>query len=292
MKKILSLLLLVTCCSFSYAHTLDTNVAYTGSSDFNRLEMQATAALALHTFVGLQAKWVDEKAFKKDIYSVALPIDFDFNLIQFNLRPFYYFKNKSDNPLFQDSLAYGMNSSMSIFLQSDEVNDLYTKAVLGVSFARQKGTLFTKEDLAENRYYSQLAYSVGFQQNYYRAFGFEVSASAFGYPDGVSHATGFRGIMDQQELAASTQNFDIVHNLTKYIVGGRFTRMWADNNSSLYVGYQYSEHHAAQDEHSALFGNTFWVANRVQVDMAYNHVFDVHNRHRRDIFYIRLGTSF
>lgn len=292
MKKIAFLLLAVASCSFSYARTIDTNVAYTGSSDFNRVELQATGALALHTFVGVQAKWADEKAFKNDIYSVALPIDFDFELIQFNLRPFYYFKNKSDNPLFQDALAYGINTSLGIFLQNDEVNDLYTKAVLGASFARQKGTLLTKENLMDNRYYSQLAYSLGFQQDYFRSFGFEISGTAFVYPDGVSNALGFRGIMDQQELVASSQNFDIVHNLTKYIIGGRFTRMWANNNSSLYVGYQYGEYHSAQNEHSALIGNTFWVANRVQIDMAYNHVWDVHNKNKRDIFCVRAGTAF
>jgi len=292
MKKIILLVLSMVLSSFSYARTLDTSVAYTGSSDFNRVEMQATGAVNLHTLIGLQAKWVSEKAFKDDIYAVALPVDLNFELIQINLRPFYYFKNKSDNALYQDALAYGINSNIGIFLQEDEVNDLYTKAVLGVSFARQKGTMFTKDNLIDNRYYSQLAYSLGFQQNFYRTFGFEISATAFGYPDGVSKASGLRSIMDQQELVASSQSFDIAHNLTKYIVGGRFTRMWADNNSSLYLGYQYSENHSAKEEHSAVLGNTFWVANRVQVDLAYNHIWDVHNNNRRDLFYVRLGTSF
>ncbi|MBQ9971444.1 MAG: hypothetical protein IJP25_04930, partial [Elusimicrobiaceae bacterium] len=75
-------------------------------------------------------------------------------------------------------------------------------------------------------------------------------------------------------------------------VGTRLTRMWADDGSSIYLSYRFGEYHTTDSQHSFVVGNSFIVGNLVSADMAYNHVRSVHNKDKRDIFYIRLGMSF
>ena len=291
MKKIL--LLSVLCSAFICAHarTVDVAVTYTGASHFNQVQANATLAPSLSTRAGLEAKWVKENAFKDPIYSVAIPFSLDLELLRFSLRPFYYFENKSHEAPWQNANAFGLNAQLRMTLNSNEVDDLYTHAFITASFARQKGTVFYNTDPAENRYYNQAAYSLGFSQTMFNAFGFDLEGTVFQYPDGVSDVIALRGVMNQQELA-STQTLDVVHALTKYTLGTRLTRLWADNGSTLYLSYRYGEYHTADPEHSVIVGNSFRATKSIAVDIAYNHVRTVHNKDRRDIGYIRLSTAF
>ncbi len=292
MKKIL--LSIISVCILSaalQARTVDVTASYTGTSHFNKVTAGATVALSLNTLAGIQARYANEDAFKDPIYSVYLPIHMDFDFLKLNLTPFYYFKNKSDDTQYQDASAFGINSRLIITMQNDEVNDLYTHAFIGASFARQKGTLTFEDSTLSNQYYSEAAYSLGLHKDFYRAFGFELIGTLFHYPDGITGVKAFRGIMDQQDLA-STQTLDITHDLPKYAVGTRLTRMWADDGSSIYVSYRFGEYHTVDSEHSFIVGNSFILGNVVSADMAYNHVRTVHNKDKRDIFYIRLGVSF
>ena len=292
MKKLFVFLML---CVFTpavlQARTVDVSAAYVGASHFDQVRASAVAALTLNTLAGVEAKYIDDDSFKDPIYAVALPVELDFDFLKLNLRPFYYFKNKSKEATFQDASAWGISTRVTMTLEEDTANDLYTHAYVNASFARQQGTVLFDDGSADNQNYSQFAYTLGIAKNFFRRFGFEAAATAFQYPNGISGVQAFRGIMDQQELAF-TQTFDYVHALGKYALGARLTWMWPDRASSLYLGYRYGEFYTADPEHSFVAGNTFGVLNNVHADLAYNHVRTVHNQDKRDILYVRLVASF
>lgn len=292
MKKLILFFMLCAVSSAALqARTVDVSAAYIGSSRFDQVRAGAAAALSLNLLAGVEAKYIKEKDFKDPIYSVNVPFRMDFDLLKINITPFYYFKNKSDNPAYQDASAYGLATQFIMTLEDDEVNDLYTHAYIGVAYARQKGTAFYDDGSGSDENYSQMAYTLGLHKNFFRAFGFEAAASVFQYPDGITGLKSFRGVMDQQELAF-TQTFDVVHDLAKYTLGARITRMWTDNHSTLYLGYRYGEYYTADPEHSFMVGNSFTVARAVSADIAYNHVRTIHNDNKRDILYARLAVSF
>ncbi|MBR4592197.1 MAG: hypothetical protein IKO35_03220 [Elusimicrobiaceae bacterium] len=291
MKKIIFLLFVLCAQGIAQARTVDVHASYTGASRFDQAQVGATMALTLNTLVGLEAKLVNERAFKDPIYAVALPVSVDFDILRISLRPFYYLKNKSNQPAFQDASAFGVSGQARMTLREDTVNDIYTYAFINAAFARQKGTVFFNNAPDENRYYSQAAYLLGISNTLFNAFGLDLIGTVFQYPNGISGVAGLRSIMNQQELA-NTQTLDIVHDLAKYTLGARLTRMWPDNNSSLYASYRYAEYHTADPEHSIVVGNSFPVAKQISMDLAYNHVRSVHNKNRRDILFIQLTASF
>lgn len=296
MKKLLFIFTALFALSAAQARTVDVTAAYTGASHFDQVDAGATMAFSLNVLAGLEAKYVKEKhvdpeGFKDPIYSVYLPVHLDFDLLKLNLTPFYYFKNTNKDAPFQDASAFGLKTMLVMNLQDDTVNDLYTNAFIGASFARQKGTVFFEDGLDSDQYYSEAAYTVGFYKDFFRTFGFEASGTAFHYPDGITGVAGLRSVLNQRDLAA-TQSLDLVRNLGKYSLSARLTRMWPDNGSSIYLGYTFEEYHTADPEHSFMLGNAFILAQRLSVDMAYNHIRTVHNKDKRDIFYVRLGLSF
>lgn len=296
MKKLLFIFMALFALSAAQARTVDVTAAYTGASHFDQVDAGATMAFSLNVLAGLEAKYVKEKhvdpeGFKDPIYSVYLPVHLDFDLLKLNLTPFYYFKNTNKDAPFQDASAFGLKTMLVMNLQDDTVNDLYTNAFIGASFARQKGTVFFEDGLNSDQYYSEAAYTVGFYKDFFRTFGFEASGTAFHYPDGITGVAGLRSVLNQRDLAAA-QSLDLVRNLGKYSLSARLTRMWPDNGSSIYLGYTFEEYHTADPEHSFMLGNAFILAQRLSVDMAYNHIRTVHNKDKRDIFYVRLGLSF
>lgn len=290
MRKLLFIFTALLAVSAAQARTADVTAAYTHGSHFDQGEAGFTVAPALNVLTGLEARYVKEDAFDDAVYSVYLPIHFDFEILKINLTPFYYFKNKSEDKAYQDASAFGVKGMLVMNMQEDTVNDLYTRAFIGASFAREKGTVFFDDDSFSNEYYSQAAYTLGVYKDFYRAFGFEASGTVYHYPDGVDGVAGLRSIMNQQDLA-STQTFDVMHSLGKYALSARLMRMWAETGATIYLGYTFSEFHDSDPEHSAVIGNSFILAKRLSVDMGYNHVRTVHNQNRRDILYVRLGMS-
>lgn len=295
MKYMKKFILFFAFCIFSsaalQARTVDVSAAYIGASHFDQVRAGLTMAPTLNLLAGVEAKMINERAFEDPIYTVNVPIRLDFDLMKIELTPFYYFKNKSDNPQYQDASAYGINGRLIMTLQDDEVNDLYTHAAIGVSYARQDGTVFYDNANPANEGFSQMAYTLELHKNFFRMFGFQAAASVFQYPDGITGVSGLRSIMDQQELAF-TQTFDVVHDLAKYTVGARITRMWPENNATLYLAYRYGEYYTADPEHSFIVGNSFAATRSISADIAYNHVRTIHNDNKRDIFYARLVFSF
>lgn len=273
------------------ARTVDIAAAYIGASHFDQVRAGLTVAPTLNLLTGVEAKMINERDFEDPVYSVNVPVRLDFDLMKIELAPFYYFKNKSDNPLYQDASAYGISGRLIMALQDDTVNDFYTHAVIGVSYARQDGTVFYDNGSFSNTGYSQMAYTLELHKNFFRMFGFQAAASVFQYPDGITGVQGVRGVLDQQELAF-TQTFDVVHDLAKYTVGARITRMWPENNATLYLSYRYGEYYTADPEHSFIVGNSFVASRNISADIAYNHVRTIHNENKRDIFYARLVFSF
>lgn len=292
MKKLtLFITLLLLSSAALQARTVDVSAAYIGASHFDQARVSAVAAWSLNVLAGVEAKYVKEDGFKDPIYSVSLPVGLDFDYLKLDLKPFYYFKNKSKDEKYQDASAYGVSARLIMTLEDDTVNDLYTHAYLGASFARQKGTLAYSDGSLSNEDYTQFAYTLGLTKNFFRRFGFEAAGTVFQYPNGIDGVKAFRGIMDQQELA-STQTYDVVHDLGKYALGTRLTWMWPDQQSSLYLGYRYGEFYTADPEHSFIAGNTFAITRDIHADLAYNHVRTVHNENKRDILYVRLVASF
>ena len=292
MKKIISLFAVLFCTAAAQAHTVDATAAYTGASHFDKVHVRALTALTLNVQAGLEATWANEhRLFKDPVYSAAMPLVLNFELMQFQVRPFYYFKNKSDQPAFQDAQAFGVETKLLLTLNDDTVNDLYTRAFLGASFARQKGTVFFKDDPDSNQYYSQAAYTFGLAQDFYQAFTFRVAGTAFQYPNGIHNVAGVRSILDQQQLA-DTQTLDIVHDLAKYALSARITRQWSDTGASFYLAYRFAEYYTADSQHSVLVGNSFPITSQISLGVAYNHLRSAHNTDKRDIGQARLEILF
>ncbi len=288
MKKFLLLLALLGMSSLLISAGEVTGVVdYTGSSDFNQVKARALWQFALNWSAGIEGKWADEDAFKKPVYEVKVPVVFETDLLSFHVSPFYYFENKSDHNTYN---AFGVSSKLIFTLQEDSLNEEYSHVYLGAAFARQEGVLWKGEDIS-NKYYSQTAYTLGLHKNFFRAFSFEGIATVFQYPDGIKGVDGWRGILDQQDLV-SLQSYDIVHELPKYTAGARLTRLWADRRATVYVSYRFGEFYTADPEHSIALGNSFVLADRVQCDLAYNHLRTVHNKNKRDIFYAQLKFMF
>lgn len=295
MKKIL-LFCLLSFAALSAQAAVDASATYMYSSDYNQVRAGAVLPLGLNAAVGLEGRYVEDKfseeegAFQDPVYSVYLPIHLDLDLVKINLIPFYYFKNKSDNPLLQDTSAYGISTQLVMNLRQDEVEELYTQAYIGVSYARQKATLY-REDTLSNENYTQMAYTLGLRQNFFGAFTFHVAGTAYQYPNGISDVKDFRGIMDQNDLAF-TQSYDISRALGKYVLSTRITRVWPQKRSTLYAGYHYAEFYTADPQHSILVGNSFFVAANASLDVAYNHLQNTDGNNKRDILFVNLNFAF
>ena len=280
------------------ASTVDVAASYIYSSDYNQARAGASIPLGTNMRIGAEGKYVADKlsvengGLKNPVYSLYLPLQLNLESAQLALTPFYYFKNKSDLPLFQDASAYGISAQVTMNLVKDEVEELYTQAYLEAAYARQKGTVQEdKTDAWDNQYYDQAAFTLGLRQNFYNAFSFQAGATVYQYPDGISHVKNFRGILDQKDLGFA-QSYDVSRALGKYVASARITRMWQENHSSLYAGYHYAEFYTADPQHSILVGNTFYLLRQVYVDMAYNHLQTSHSKNKRDVFFINLNIAF
>lgn len=297
MRKYITLLILCLAVTGAYASSVDAMASYVYSSDYNQARAGLSVPIGLNAAIGLEGKYVEDKiedSFKDPVYSVYLPVQLDINFAHIILTPFYYAKNKSHDPLFQDASAFGLTAQLHINLVQDEINEHYAQAFLEASFARQKGTVQEdKTDAWNNQYYDQAAFTLGLRQNFYNAFIFQISGTAYQYPDGISHVKNFRGVLDQKDLGF-IQSYDVSRALGKYALAARVSRMWAEKHSSLYLGYHYAEFYTADPQHSILIGNTFRVASNAYVDMAYNHLQSTNNqdKNKRDLFFINLNIAF
>ena len=296
-KHFISLVVLLAALG-AQASTVDVMTSYIYSSDYNQARVGASVPLGGSFRFGAEGKYVEDKiatekgGLKNPVYSVYLPLQLELENIRLALTPFYYFENKSEQDPFQDASAYGLSAQLVTNLVKDDVGELYTQAFVEAAYARQKGTVLKDEtDQWNNQYYDQTAFTLGLRQNFYNAFLFQVSGTAFQYPDGISNVKNFRGILDQKDLAF-VQSYDVSRALGKYVVAARLTRMWQHNHSSVYAGYHYAEFYTADPQHSFLIGNTFYLWNRVFVDMAYNHLQTSHNTNKRDLFFVNLNISF
>ncbi len=290
MKKILCVAtLLGACVVTTYAGQLTGTAGYAGSSEFNQVKASALWNFAINWQAGLEGKYAKEDIFKDPVYAVKLPFSFNSDALSVTLSPFYYFKNKSDTQ--RNYNAFGINGKLVLTLQDDAVNELYSHAYLAASFARQEGTRTYDSGKQTHNYFSQAAYTVGLHRNFYRTFSFEALGSAFQYPDGITGVTQVRGILDQQDMAY-LQSYDIVHELPKYTVGARITRLWTDNRATIYASYRFGEFYTALPEHSIVVGNTFALRPSILCDFAYNHLQTTHNTNKRDIFYAQLKFIF
>lgn len=296
MKKTIISVALFLAALGAQAAAVNATASYVYSPDFNQIRAGAALPLGVAGSVGLEGKYVDDKisetegGFKDPVYSVYLPVQLDLDLLKLNLTPFYYFKNSSDNTNFQDASAYGLAAQLVMNLRTDEVEELYTQAYVGVSYARQKGSLL-KNDAWSDENYTQMAYTLGLRQNFYSAFTFHAAATAYQYPDGIDGVEAFRGVMDQNDLAF-TQSYDVSRALGKYALSARITRIWAEERSTLYAGYHFAEFYTADPQHSVLVGNSFYVARQARLDAAYNHLQTTGGKNKRDIFYVNLNIAF
>lgn len=290
MKKFLCLAALI---GFSYAGLyagqFTGTAGYAGSSEFSQVKASALWTFAINWTVGLEGKYAKEDIFKDPVYTVKLPMAFSSDALSFTLTPFYYFKNKSD--VGREYNAFGINGKLILTLEDDGINELYSHAYLGAAFARQEGTRLYDTGRQTHNYFSQAAYTAGLHKNFFRAFSFEAIGTLFQYPDGITGINEVRGILDQQDLAF-LQSYDIVHELPKYTVGARITRLWADTRATIYASYRFGEFYTSLPEHSIVVGNTFTLHPSVLCDLAYNHLQTVKNDNKRDIFYAQVKFIF
>lgn len=272
---------------------MDATASYLFSSRFQQVRAGAAFPLGVVAAAGLEARYVEDKfsgGFKDPVYSIYLPVQLDLDMLQLNLTPFYYVENKAHDIQFQDASAYGITTQLVMDLVKDDVDEVYTQARLTFSYARQKGNV-KESNQWQSKNYDQTAYTLGLRQNFYDAFAFQISGTAYQYPDGISRVQAFRGVLDQNDLAF-TQSYDVNRQLGKYVLAARFARLWKEQRSSLYLGYHYGEFYTARPEHSVLIGNTFYIVEQAYMDLAYNHLRNTSNADKRDIFFIHLNIAF
>ena len=278
--------------------SFDSSASYIYSSDFNQARVGASVPLGLNMAAGLEVKYVEDKfpiaqgAKKDPVYSLYIPLQFDLEIAKLDITPFYYFKNKTNVPVEQNATAYGVHTRLTMSLLKDDVNEVYTQGYLEFAYARQKASVLDNTAW-ENQYYDQAAFTLGVRQNFYSSFLFQVAATAYQYPDGISHVDGFSGVLDQKDLAF-VQSYDVSRALGKYALSTRLARLWASNQSSLYIGYHYAESYTADPQHSVLIGNTFRIGEHIYMDMAYNHLQSTNSsdRNKRDLFFVNMHVSF
>lgn len=291
-KLLLTVVALGLSALFASAGELTGIAEYSGSNKFNQVKARALWQFALNWSVGLEGKWAKEDAFNKPIYAIKMPLSFESDLFSFHLKPFYYFENKSDNKTYN---AFGISGRMVFMLEDDALNELYSHAFIGAAFARQQGFRAFEDKNTfvsfKDGYFSQAAYTLGLHKNFFRAFSFEAIGTAFQYPDGISDVFAVKGILDQQDLV-DMQSFEIIHDLPKYTLAGRLTRLWADRRATLYLSYRFAEFYTADPDHSVILGNTFALTEWAMCDLAYNHIRTTHNDNKRDIFYAQLRVVF
>ncbi|MBR3603668.1 MAG: hypothetical protein IKL48_03145 [Elusimicrobiaceae bacterium] len=293
MRKTILLFILFLGALGAHAYNVDATAAYVYSSDHNQAVLGASVPLGVNTVIGVRGKYVEDKqesVLKENTYSVSLPVQLDLDLVKLNLTPFYYFKNEFSFAAEKDPYAYGINAQLVMNLQQNEIDELYTQGYIGVSYARQNGIL-VENAVPDETDYTQMAYTLGIRQNFFSAFTFHVAATAFHYPNGISDVTAFYGVLDQNDLAYA-QSYDVNRELGKYTLSARMTRIWAEEQSTLYLGYHFAEFHTATSQHSFLLGNSFRVGQRAKVDAAYNHLRNSDNKDKRDIFFINLNVAF
>lgn len=294
MKRILLIVSVIFSALGAFAQNTQLGLSYTGGSHLTQIKASFEQVLSLNVKAGLIAKFADEKNFKHPVYALYAPVTVGGDFIRLSITPFYYLKNKISEDLFgQDDKTYAYGASAVLFLtmQQDDLNDLYSNAFMGVSFGRSQGVLISDTKGANHQYYSQLAFSAGLHQNFYRFLSFELSGSVFEYPDGIKGVTGFYSVLDQQDLGYM-QTFDIMHQLPKYTLAARVTRLWTERLATIYFGYRFGEFYGYDAQHSFMIGNTFAMTKVIFADLGYNHLRTVHNEDKRDIFYVRLSTKF
>lgn len=280
------------------ADTVDAKVSYLWSNRINQGIASFTVKPSMLTEIGVAGRYVKDRndyaygRFKDPIYSVYLPMRLELELLDVELTPFYYFENDSaENASYQKASGYGATFALTVLMEDDQVNDIYTHARVGAAYAKQDGTLFKNNAAGENTSYAQAAYFLHLRQSLFQAYRFDVMGAAFQYPDGIKDVNAFRGVMNQQDLV-SLQTLDVTRDLRKYSVGGRFTRTWQDKPSALYFGYSFTENYTADPDHSFLLGNSFLIVKNVYVDMAYNHLETSGHKNKRDVFYVSANFSF
>ena len=298
MKKFLLALCLFFTAGQVFAQNTQASLSYTGASHLSQIKASFQQAITLNASVGLTAKYADEEAFKNPVYAAYVPVVLGGDFLSLHITPFYYFKNKLSADLrdangrsLKDTYAFGVSALVFITMQQDDFNALYSNAYLGASFARSQGTLLFDNGNLANQYYSQAAFSAGLHQNFYRFISFELAGTLFQYPNGITGVDGFYSVMDQQDLAYM-YSFDLVHQLPKYTLAARATRLWTDRLATIYLAYRFGEFYDTDSQHSFLLGNTFALNEHIQADLGYNHLRTVHNQNKRDIFYVKLSTKF
>lgn len=278
------------------AHAAEMSASYMYSSDYHQYRLGALADIGQTFLFGLEGKAVDDRikpqngGRKNPVWSVAIPLQLDLDLLKFNISPFYYLPNRDRDPQKQDAYAFGVAGQIVMNLRTDEIEELYTQAYLGASFARQKAEL-TRNDTTGQEMYSELAYTLGLRQNFFGFFTFHVSGTGYHYPNGVKNVQAINGIFDQNDLAF-TQSYDVNRQLGKYVISARVTRIWLEERSTAYVGYHFQNFYTADNQHSFIIGNSFYVAPNTSADLAYNHLQTIHGNNKRDIFYVRLVSTF
>ena len=296
MRKITLSITLLLLTLGAQAYTVDTTASYIYSSDYNQAHVGASVPVGMNVLIGLEGKYVEDKlsvqdgGLKDPVYSVYLPIKLDFDLFRLHVTPFYYLKNDLHTSGLKDAYAYGINSQFIMDLVTNDVDELYSQAYIGVSYARQKA-ITVEEASWQQENYNQFAFSLGLRQNFYNFFTIQVAGTVFQYPDGISRIEGFQGILDNKDLAF-TQSFDVNRALSKYILSARMIRSWTEKQSSIYAAYHYAEAYTADPEHSIIIGNTFPLAKQAALDIAYNHLQNTDGTNKRDLVYAMLHIAF
>lgn len=296
MRKFYTAIILCFCAFAAQAENLDVMASYIYSADYDQIRVGASVPVTYNASVGAEVKYVQDRiatekgGLKDPVYSLYIPLQLNLETARFNLTPFYYFNNKSYLPQEKKSIAYGLSGQLAMDLLQDDVNDIYMQAYMQAAYVRQRANVITNTDW-NNQYFDESAFTLGFRQNWYSAFAFNVAGTIYAYPDGISHVKAFYGMLDQKDLAF-TQSYDVSRQLGKYALSARLTRMWAEKRSSLYIGYHYEEFYTTEPEHSALIGNSFYIIRNVYADIAYNHVETNGNKNKRDLFFVNINVTF
>ncbi|ACC97739.1 hypothetical protein Emin_0175 [Elusimicrobium minutum Pei191] len=281
MRKFILLILCVLAAAQLQAAKISNSFYF--NSDFIKNDLSFAAPVTDRLSIGVDGSYLNHDIHNDDIYTFYIPASLSTDLMRIVFRPFF-------TPKTNELYSYGAMGHLLLTLNNNDNANLYTQALLSISYANQKADI-EKNNVIERDNYGQVAYSLGLRQNFYNAFLFGVTANLFQYVNGISNVTAIRSVMDQNSLV-DLKTFDIIYDLPKYSIGAMFNRMFLDRNANVYVNYNFIEYYTADSDHSITVGNDFPIAKGWKADIAYNHIRATNHGSKRDIFRVGLSVLF
>ncbi|MDR0953434.1 MAG: hypothetical protein LBM71_04530 [Elusimicrobiota bacterium] len=265
MKKVI---LSLFCLFFALPALFALEVAdnYTHNSKF----WKNSAAMSIRPYyalkIGAEFDITEHDNFANNIYALRLPITLNISGLGLILKPFYYPDNANN------ASAWGGKMMLVSKLSEDEINETLVQAYIGGGFGSQKADVLRNGSLTSKDTFSQLAYELGLNIDFFNQFSFEAGGNAFQYLSGISNVQSVGGVLNQQELA-DLGTLDYVLGLPRASGGAKMRWRSVQSRSDNYISYRYIDFYRQKAAHSLMASSTIAIFSKLFLNISYNHLF-------------------